>query len=444
MSSIPEVCHALKTVFEHEAPHLAREAGLRERRIPFTTLAYLLVLGWWQMPTAGPSALARFAGSLGLQVCKQVVDCHFTEPTATFLLALLRRAVQVLICAGPVDLPVLQQFRAVLVEDGSTMNLPAALARIWRGCGGNATKDGREAAHAARLKITVRYDLLGGRIDGPYLQEGKSHELRSVLAAQPVCAGALWIADLGYWSLKWLRQLSRHQAYFLMRYKEGICLWWQGKRLDLAAILPEQVGARRVLLVDVGADKAVRGARLLIERVPEEVANARQERLRETARLHQKPVSQRLMQMAHWSVVLTNVPESMLSFEQVLALLRARWQIELLFKLWKQHALIDEWNGTKPFRVLCEVYAKLLAMVVQHWFVLLSCWDDPHRSLPAVTEVLREQVSVLVHGLMRRLPLGRAVRLMIESVSPACSIPARSTRPSTSRLLLGTLEPGLT
>jgi hypothetical protein len=74
--------------------------------------------------------------------------------------------------------------------------------------------------------------------------------------------------------------------------------------------------------------------------------------------------------MAQWTIVLTNVPASMLTIEQAFALLRARWQIELLFKLWKQEGLLDQWNGTKPWRVLCEVYAKLLAMVVQHWFVL--------------------------------------------------------------------------
>jgi hypothetical protein len=444
MSSIPQVCQAMKTVFEQEAPRLAKEAGLRERSIPFVQLVYLLVLGWWQQPEAGPSHLSRFAGSLGLQVSKQAVDCHFTEATAAFLLAVLQRAVQVLICAHPIDLPLLRQFRAVFLEDGSTINLPAALARIWRGCGGNATKDGREAAHAASLKITVRYDLLGGQLDGPHLQEGRGHELRSVLQAHPVGAGGLWIADLGYWSLKWLREVVRHHAYFLMRYKEGIILWWQGHQLDLLSVLPEQVGGRGELLVDIGANKAVKGARLLIERVPDEVAKKRQERLREVARVHQKPVNERQMLLAHWTMVVTNVPQSMLSFEQVLALLRARWQIELLFKLWKQHALVDEWNSTKPFRVLCEVYAKLLAMVVQHWFVLLSCWDDPHHSLPAVTEVLRKQVPVLVHGLMKRLPLRRAVRLMIESVSSACSIPARSTRPSTSQLLLGASKPGLT
>ncbi len=246
------------------------------------------------------------------------------------------------------------------------------------------------------------------------------------------------------WSLKWLRSVVRQQAYFLMRYKDGIALWGPDGRLDVLSVLPTAVGGRREVVVDIGAHREVRGARLLIERVPDAVAHQRQQRLREEARLHQKPLNERLMQVAQWTFIVTNVPACMLSFEQVLALLRARWQIELLFKLWKQHALIDDWTGSQPFRVLCEVYAKLLALVVQHWFVLLSCWDDPHRSLPAVCDVLRKQVPVLLHGLMQRLPLQRAIRLVIESVSSACSIPARSTRPSTSRLLLGASGPGLT
>ena len=91
-----------------------------------------------------------------------------------------------------------------------------------------------------------------------------------------------------------------------------------------------------------------------------------------------------------------------------------------------------------------EVSAKLLALVVQHWFVLLSCWDDPHRSLFSVAEVIRSQVPTLAHGLCRHLPLRTAVRLLVSSVRGGCSIPNRSTRPSTSRLLQGAPVWGLT
>ena len=71
----------------------------------------------------------------------------------------------------------------------------------------------------------------------------------------------------------------------------------------------------------------------------------------------------------------------MLCVEEALVLARARWQIELLFKLWKQHGQIDEWRTTNPFRVLCELYAKLIAMVIQHWILLVSCWNYPDKSL---------------------------------------------------------------
>src|SRR5947209_7274400 len=117
MISITHLSNVLRTLFEEEAVLLARRAGLRQRTIPLAQLAYVLVLGWWHRPAAGPSALARFAGGLGLDICKQDIDAHFTQRTATWLLAVLYRAVQVLVCSQPVSLALLRQFTKVLIED---------------------------------------------------------------------------------------------------------------------------------------------------------------------------------------------------------------------------------------------------------------------------------------------------------------------------------------
>jgi Transposase DDE domain len=444
MTSRARVSRTLSTVFEHDAVELGKQYGLRQRSMTFTQVAYVLVLGWWKQPAAGPSALTRFAGSLGVRLCKQDLDCHWTERTADWLLALLRRAITLVVCANAVGLPLLQQFTAVLLEDGSSISLPSILKRVWGGCGGSPTNAGKDAKTQAGLKITVRLDLLKGQLSGPHLQAGRRHELSSVLREQVMVPGSLWIADLGYWTLKWLRSLSQQGVCFLMRYKAGIVLWLENERLDLLAVLPQVQGQRLDILVDVGASKLLRGVRLLAERVPAPVAVQRQERIRQYASAHGKPVNALLVELATWAIVVTNVPLSRLTFEQALALLRARWQSELLFKLWKEHGLLDDWNATNPWRILCEVYAKLLAMVVQHWFLLLSCWDDPHRSLSAVAEVLREQVPTLVHGLTGHLPLGRAIRLIVQSVGGGCSIPNRSTRLSTSRRLQCAWESGLT
>jgi Transposase DDE domain len=435
----------MRRFFREEAGPVARQLGLRERTMRMYELAILLVLGWWHQPQAGPSALARFGGALGLRLTKQEVDCHFTELTAQWLLALLRRAVRALVCAAGVSVPLLQQFTAVVVEDGSTISLPSALKAVWQGYGGNTSGTARKESKAeAALKVTVRYDLLGGRLDGPHVQAGRQHELRSVLHEQQMPRGSLWLADLGYWTLMWLRTLSEHGVYFLLRYKLGIVLWYEQTRLDLVERLPQQTGAWLELQVDVGANKVIKGVRLLAERVSDEVARQRQERYREYARTHGKPVNALALELAHWTILVTNVPARMLTAQQAFTLVRVRWQVELLFKLWKQHALVDEWTSTKPWRILCEVYAKLLAMVFQHWVMLLACWDDPHRSLSGVAEVIRDQVPVLVHGLVGHLPLQRAVRLMVSSVRGGCSIPARSTRWSTSHRLARAGTPGLT
>src|SRR5438105_4188470 len=154
MTSIARMNRMVKQLFEHDSVELGHAAGLRQRKLTFVQLACILVLGWWKQPQAGPSALSRFAGSLGVSIEKQGLDCHFSERTADFLLALLRRAVEYVVCAHAVSLPLLQQFRAVLIEDGSSISLPSVLQSVWRGCGGRAAKAGKDAKTQAGLKVT--------------------------------------------------------------------------------------------------------------------------------------------------------------------------------------------------------------------------------------------------------------------------------------------------
>ncbi len=438
MTSIPRLSGMLRKLFFVEATELAREHGVIQRIRVFTgaSLVQLFVFGWLQDPQAGPSALARFAGGLGLTLSKQAIEERFTMQTAEWLLAVLRRGIQYLVCAQAVSIPLLQRFTAVLLEDGSTISLPAALKQVWRGCGGS----GPEAA----LKLTVRWDLLAGGLRGPYLQEGRSHETQSPLREQQMPRGSLWVGDLGYFSLVWLGHLVKQGVYFLLGYKEPLTVWTaSGKQVDVLDLLPTD--GQQVLDVSValGARKQVQ-ARLIAKHMPEKVVERRREQLTEQAHKRCKPINQRQWELVQWAIMLTNVPVSMLSAAEAMALMRARWQIELLWKLWKQWGAIDEWQTANPVRILCEVYAKLLGMLVQHWVLLLACWDDPHRSLVGAAQIIRDQVPTLVHGLTGRLPLGKALRLLKQALSNGCSIPKRQTRLSTSHLLLKQFDDGLT
>src|SRR5260370_31576543 len=81
------------------------------------------------------------------------------------------------------------------------------------------------------------------------------------------------------------------------------------------------------------------------------------------------------------------------SYEEILVLLRLRWQIERLFRLWKEGGKIDEWRTKKPYRILCEIYAKMCAMIIQQSLIQEGCWLDPLRSIVKAAACLRRECN---------------------------------------------------
>jgi len=131
-------------------------------------------------------------------------------------------------------------------------------------------------------------------------------------------------------------------VFFLLRYLDGTPIWSSGgKPLELLDVLPQTAGAGLDLPIVLGARKLVQ-ARLLAIRLPADAIKQRRERMQERAREIGKRISARAWELAQWTIMVTNVPVSKLSVQEALALLRARWQIELLFNLWKEQGSLDE------------------------------------------------------------------------------------------------------
>jgi hypothetical protein len=206
---------------------------------------------------------------------------------------------------------------------------------------------------------------------------------------------------------------------------------WQGcggSPTGSAAALNLQVLLRRTQRVPV---------RLLAARVPQEVADQRRRRIRKEARDKGRPIRAHVLALADRTSCITTVPQAHLTVAEALVLLRTRWQIELLFTPWKSHGQIDTSRSQQPWRILCEVYAKLLAMVVQHWLVLVSCWAYPDRGLPKAAQTIRSHALVLAAAVA-----GTATDLHAQVTRIACCVGAgcrsnrRKKRPSTYQLLL--------
>jgi hypothetical protein len=101
----------------------------------------------------------------------------------------------------------------------------------------------------------------------------------------------------------------------------------------LAGILPKEVGQVREEGVILGQKNGV-SVRLIMLKVPEDVVKERHNRLRRTAQKHGRVPSKESLALAHWTIILTNIPRKRADYSQILVLLRLRWQIERLFRLW--------------------------------------------------------------------------------------------------------------
>jgi hypothetical protein len=113
-------------------------------------------------------------------------------------------------------------------------------------------------------------------------------------------------------------------------------------------------------------------ARLVAVRLPPTAAAQRRRKLRETERKKGSTPRAERWALCDGKVCLTNVPETLLTVKAVLVLARARWHIEWLVKQWKSHGCLDKGTAPRPFARLCHRYAKMLAMLVQHWQILTS------------------------------------------------------------------------
>ena len=270
---------------------------------------------------------------------------------------------------------------------------------------------------------------------GPFLEHGRTHDRASQVQHMRMPAESLRITDTGFVHLPLLADMNADGVFWLSRLHTNVAVYASaGQVLDLVRWLPtHQVSVDEP--VYLGKAQRV-PARLVAVRVPSEVANQRRRRLRLDAQRRSQSISDRRLALADWTILITNVPPEQLSLEEALVLMRARWQIELLFKLWKSHGKIDEWRSAKPWRILCEVYAKLIAMVIQHWVLLLSSWAHVNRSMVKATHTVRAHARHLASVLASRRQLAAALATIVRCLERSGRMNTRKTKPNTYQLLL--------
>ena len=440
MNTITQVAETIQRILGEEVEQLAREVGFVKRHVVLSGADFVqsLIWGWLQEPQITLDGLTQVLERREVSISAPGLSQRFTPEAATLLQRVLERLCAEQMQVEPVEIALLKQFSAVILEDSSIITLPTQLAEVWRGCGGSV------GASQAAIKLFVRWDVLRGELHGPGLEQGRRNDKRGPLAVEELPAGCLYVADLGFFGVQRLSSIARGEPnqpqgkrYFVSRYQPKTVLQTHGgHRIALRGILPQQVGH----VVEVGALLGQAGrlaVRVIMLRVPKEVGDERRARIREIAQAQGRSPDEEVLLLADWTIVLTNVPRRRLTTAQVLVILRLRWQIERLFRLWKEYGYIDQWRSKKPWRILSEVYAKLCAMVIQQWLIELGCWHDPHRSFFKAAQVVRREANRLMVALYKG-GLEEELVDILRCMRSGCRVNLRKQAPTTSQFLLGT------
>lgn len=433
MSMVAKVVSMMEKILGRKADVLAQKHGVikRKRKFRGKSLLRMIVLTLLKKPDANFQDMALTAAQLGVPVSATAVEKRFTPPLVDFLKEVVGVALHQLLAAEPVSVELLKRFSSVVVGDSSSISLPDELQHEFPGCGGT------QGSGLAALKIQVRWNLKTGELPQVLIEVGKASDAKSPIAQQAALPGSLEIFDLGYFSVERFQRLSDEQAFFISRLQHGTTvLNEQGEVLDLREFLPANAIQNVVdVSVRLGAKDRL-PCRLIAVRVPEEVANRRRQKAREKATKHGREPSAEYLELLGWSLFVTNLPAEQLTWKEAVVLYRARWQIELLFKLWKSHnQLARHRPGATPVEAMAVLWAKLIGVMLQHWLLLSAAWTDDRRSLLKAARALRDWIVPLIGVLDDHGQLLHTVTKLQSHLAHVAKIQSRKNQPSHFQLL---------
>jgi len=364
--SLEQVGDTIVRFIGQDVEAVARKTKFVQRKSQMNGQSFLqtMVFGGIEKPQPSLNGLAQVSADLGVQITGQGLDQRITEKAVAFLKHMLSQAIGQLKNRISLPLEVLQQFNGIYLTDSSTIALPDSMAQDYQGCGGNGPQAG--------LKVQLVFEFLLGNLPHIELRAGREPDQSYRDYTNVLEEGSLSITDLGYFVLDVFKEIMyERQAYFLSRLntKTGL-LTLDGEDIDLLS-LAQSCGCE-AFEIDVLMGKRCKHqlpCRLIVLPVPQQLADRRREKAKKKARRQGRAIRKRALALMGWTFFVTNAPADMLTIEQIAALYSVRWQVELVFKLCKSYCGLDCIAGYRRERILVELYAKLIGVILTHFLI---------------------------------------------------------------------------
>jgi len=303
-----------------------------------------------------------------IQITKQSIHDRFNEHSVLFIKTALEQMLQ-----KQIDMDELvsgkKNFNRILVKDSVCFQIDKSLAKYYPGSGGNGSK--------ASVRIQFEYNILNGEINDLSLNAFNNQDAtNSMTTIELTEKGDLVIRDLAYMGIAVLKEIIRILAYFLCRVSPSVKVYEiiEDKYVELnykkiTNFMKKNNIQTMEKVVYLGSTEKLK-VRLIMNLLPEEVVKKRIRKANENSKKKgRNQPSKEYKARLSLNLFITNADETLLSADQAWNYYRLRWQIELMFKIWKSICHIEKVKKVKKHRLECYIYSKII-LIVLGWKIM--------------------------------------------------------------------------
>jgi hypothetical protein len=306
----------------------------------------------------------------GVDITKQGIDHRFSEGAQKYIHSLigevLRRQVN-----QSLDIGWLKSFNRVIVKDSSKFDLNARVKNKLPGFGGSASEAG--------VCLQYEFDIKSGYVNDLNIMPANSSDSKNALSTiDTISKGDLTIRDLGYFVTEYFEKISEKGAFFLSRLNTSVSVYKKNQNGELKelnfGVLYQNMMKQNIKTLDMDVfihrDKKL-PVRLIIEPVSEEVYNQRIKKIGSYNKKKGHQLTQSCRDRSRFNLFITNIPSDNLDKQTIIKIYKVRWQIELVFKIWKSIFGLDNVAPMKYERLMASLNAKLLIVLV-NWQTIIA------------------------------------------------------------------------
>ncbi|MGQ1892075.1 IS4 family transposase [Thermophagus sp. OGC60D27] len=300
----------------------------------------------------------------GIKLTRQAIKKRFNKNATIFLKQLLEG----LLHSNLEDkVPSFTQscFERIIIKDSTCNQLPDHFKSVYPGSGGSGSK--------SAVRIQFEYDLKNLKVlelSVSSFNHQDLHNAKETIAE--IDKNDLVLRDMGYVSLEVLKLIDAAEAWYISRLKPNmtkICDTATGKLLDFSKI-EQYMRKNNLSLLEkevlIGEEKYK--TRLVIELIPDQVKAERIRKAEKNAKKKNRQISKQRKAKFGLNLFLTNCSPNMISACELRRIYGIRWQIEMIFKAWKQNIPFHKIKKMSIDRYEFLLYSKLIIIILQWKF----------------------------------------------------------------------------